>query len=252
VLGASRVAALSALLNPLIWAIVQRRRTVLLVAIIAAASLLVASNYSAEFYDSLPAGTRRSLSRFVVIRDVEEHGITADSDVYHFMLLRSGRSRWTQDLVSFTFGGKVEGWDEQFRMQTSVEQLADVAARLQSYENAFFTVTATLGIVGLLLFTRAVYWLYRPFTRNILRKGIRNQNDALAYVAVQSLVIYVGFSWIAGGYPSGQVVLGTLAAVSFYDRGNALPKVLDRSMVGSAGASSFGPMKPSVLGRGGA
>ena len=88
---------------------------------------------------------------------------------------------------------------------------------------------ATLGVIGLLLWARAIYWLYRPFTGTLLRNGIRRQDDALGLVAVQSLVLYLGFSWIAGGYPSGQAVVAALAAASFYEQRNAPQQRFGRS-----------------------
>ena len=201
-LGGSRVAALSALVAPLLWAMVQRKRSGLLVAVVAAASLFLGINYSADLYDQLPDGVRRSLSKFVVTRVVREHYDTADSDRWHSMLLDIGFKRWTTDAGSFAFGNKVDGWGEADAHASSLDQLADVSARLTYYENAFSTVTATLGLVGLLLFMRVGYWLYRPFARHILRHGIRSQDDALAFVAVQGLVVYVGLCWIVGSYPN--------------------------------------------------
>jgi hypothetical protein len=246
-LGGSRVAALGVFITPLIWAAAQRQRTGLLAETVVVASLLVAINYSAGFYFRLPDGVRRSLSTFVVNHDVRaleeqatsSHAITSkgdttptsniaskpdttsSSDSWHRTLLRAGFKRWTADLASLAFGNRVEGWHEEYAKLLTLEDMADVAARLSAYENAFFTVTATLGLVGLLLFVRPVYWLYRPFAREILRRGIQSPGDAWALVAVQSLVVYVGLSWIAGGYPSAQIVLGSLAAVSWCERGRA-------------------------------
>jgi hypothetical protein len=114
-------------------------------------------------------------------------------------------------------GNPVEGWSADYAALPSLEEKVDVAARLATYENAIFTVTTTLGLVGLLLWARAIYWLYRPFSGNILRGGIRHRDHALMFVAVQSLIVYLGFSWIAGGYPSTLCVLGVLAAVMFYE-----------------------------------
>jgi hypothetical protein len=245
-LGGSRVAALGVFITPLIWALAQRQRVALLAETLVVASLLAAINYSAGFYHSLPDGARRSLSAFVVNHDVralEDLNVTSSSgmpsrggttptshsasrpdttsssDSWHVTLLRSGFRRWTADLVSLAFGNKVEGWHEDYAKLFTIEDMADVATRLSTYENAFFTVTATLGLVGLLLFMRALYWLYRPFAREILRRGIRSPGDAWALVAVQSLVVYVGLCWIAGGYPSAQIVLGSLATASWCERG---------------------------------
>ena len=89
-LGGSRVAALTALAAPVIWAMVQRKRVGLLVAIVAAASLFLGINYSADLYDRLPDGMRRSLSKFVVTRVVREHNDTAGSDWWHSALLDIG------------------------------------------------------------------------------------------------------------------------------------------------------------------
>ena len=147
---------------------------------------------------------------------------TSSSDDWHVRLLQAGWRRWTADLASFTFGNRLEGWRQEYAKASSVEEMVDVAVRLAAYESAFFTITATLGVIGLLLFVRVMYWLYRPFAGDILRHGIRHQDDALAFVAVQGLILYVALCWIAGGYPSAQIVLGSLAAASVYDRSGAL------------------------------
>jgi hypothetical protein len=247
-LGGSRVAALSALIAPLLWAIVQRKSSGLLVAIVAAASLFLGINYSADLYNQLPDGVRRSLSKFVVTRVVREHYDTADSDRWHSMLLGIGFTRWTTDAASFTFGNKIDGWDAADAHARSLDQLADVSARLTYYENAFSTLTATLGVVGLLLFIRVGYWLYRPFTGYLLRHGIQGQDEALAFVAVQGLVVYVGLCWIVGSYPNSQVVFGSLAAVSFYDHMNELDERRDSGSAGPSVASPVRRFRPSVLG----
>jgi len=218
--GGSRVAAATAVLVLLFWAAVQRRRAGLIAgaaAVLVAATVFVVVNASEEAYDRLPVGAQRSLSAFVVTRSLEMHAVTEGSNTWHFMLFRSGVRRWTRNPATLMVGNPVEGWDPEYETVTSVEERADIAARLASYESALITMTATLGLVGLLLWARAVYWLYRPFTGRLLRRGIRHPDDALAFVAVQSLFIYLGFAWIAGGYPSMQVVLAALAAAAFRD-----------------------------------
>lgn len=240
-LGGSRVAALSALITPVLWAMVQRKSAGLLVAIVAAAGLFLGINYSADLYNQLPDGVRRALSKFVVTRVVREHNDTADSDRWHSMLLGIGFTRWTTDAGTFTFGNKVDGWEEADAHARSLDQLADVSARLTYYENAFSTLTATLGIVGLLLFIRVGYWLYRPFTGHLLRHGIRSEDDALAFVALQGLVVYVALCWIVGSYPNTQVIFGSLAAVSFYDHANEFEETRFRPSV-----LGIGPSAPRV------
>ncbi len=232
-LGSGRVPAATALLMPLLWATVQRKRAGVIVAVILAGLVVYTVNFSSSFYEALPDNARRSLSSLVVTRDVAERDETEGSNEWHLMLLESGRDRWTRDFSTFAFGSKVEGWDEDF-YQLRVDDMADIAARLSAYENAFFTVTATLGVAGLLLFGRILYWLFQPYASAILRHRIRTQGDALAYVAVQSLVLYIGFCWIAGGYPSNQILFGVLAAGSFHDRQQQRWEV-NRSLVGDGG-----------------
>ena len=223
-IGGSRVAALSAVLTGLLWAAVQRRRAGLgagAVLLVTAATAFVAVNASEGLYDQLPAGARRSLSAFVITRDLPVRADTDVSDVYHALLLESGLRRWTHTPGAFLVGNPVEGWDPDYGSAVELEDRADIAVRLSTYESAAITISATLGLVGLLLWGRVLFWLYRPFTGDLLRRGIRHQDDALVFVAVQSLFMYLGFSWIAGGYPSAQCVIGVLAAVSFHDRRRA-------------------------------
>ena len=231
-LGASRVAALSAAFTLLLWALVQRRRTGLIAGaagLVVAGSVAFAVNVSPAFYESLPDGMRRSLSGLVTTRDLEEHAETAGSNAWHFMLLEAGFQRWTRNAATVMVGNPVEGWNPVYETLQPLEERVDVAARLATYENAIFTITATLGLVGLLLWARVLYWLYRPFTFKILRHGIRQSDDALAFVAVQTLIVYLTFSWIAGGYPSTLCVLGVLAAASFFDRRQASQRPVPNS-----------------------
>ena len=136
--------------------------------------------------------------------------------------------RWTRNPATVIAGNAVEGWDADYDALPSIEEKADVAARLATYENAIFTITTTLGLIGLLLWARALYWLYRPFTGTILRRGIRHSDHALMFVAVQSLIVYLGFSWIAGGYPSTLCVWGVLAAVMCYELRRVTPPRADK------------------------
>jgi hypothetical protein len=247
-LGGSRVAALSALVAPLLWAMVQRKGIGLLVASAAAASLLLGINYSADVYDRLPDGVRRSLSTFVMTRAVREHHDTADSDWWHSTLLERGFTRWTASATSFALGNTVDALAEGDEKPRSLDQLANVSARLSYYENALSTITATLGIVGLLLFVRVSYWLYRPFTPHLLRNGIHSGHDALAFVAVQSLVIYVALCWVVGSYPSSQMVFGVLAAASFADRKSGRHAQGDLLIADSDRPSRVRRFRPSVIG----
>ena len=216
-LGGSRVAALSAGFTLLLWALVQRRRAGLFAGaagLLVAAIVAIAVNVSPAFYESLPDGMRRSLSAAVTTRDLNVHTETALSNEWHFMLLEAGFHRWTRNALTVIVGNPVEGWNPKYETLEPLEENVDVAARLATYENAVFTITATLGMVGLLLWARALYWLYRPFTFRILRQGIRYPDDGLAFAAVQSLIVYLAFSWIAGGYPGMVCILGVLAAAS--------------------------------------
>jgi hypothetical protein len=225
-LGASRVAALSAAFTLLLWALVQRRRAGLFAGaagLLVAAFVAIAVNVSPAFYENLPDGMRRSLSGIVATRDLDEHAETAVSNEWHFMLLEAGFHRWTRSPATVLVGNPVEGWKPDYETLQSLEEKVDVAARLATYENAIFTITATLGLVGMLLWVRVLYWLYRPFTFTILRQGIRHPDDALAFGAVQSLIVYLAFSWIAGGYPSTLCILGVLAAASFFEHRHAAP-----------------------------
>ena len=223
-LGASRVAALSAALTLLLWALVQRRRSGLFAGaagLVAASIVAIAVNVSPAFYDSLPEGMRRSLSAIVATRELDEHAETAGSNEWHYLLLQAGFDRWTRNAATLLVGNPVEGWNPDYATLPSIEEKVDVAARLATYENAIFTVTSTLGLIGLLLWARAIYWLYRPYTLTILRHGIRHPDEALAFAAVQGLIVYLAFSWIAGGYPGTLCILGVLAAATYYEHRRA-------------------------------
>jgi hypothetical protein len=223
-MGASRVAALSAAFTLLLWALVQRRRAGLFAGaagVLVAAIVAIAVNASPAFYESLPEGMQRSLSAIVATRDLDEHAETAGSNEWHFLLLQAGVQRWTRNAATVIVGNPVEGWRADYATLPTLEEKVDVAARLATYENALFTILSTLGLVGLLLWARALYWLYRPFTVKVLRHGIRHRDEALAFVAVQSLIVYLAFSWIAGGYPGTLCILGALAAATYYEHRHA-------------------------------
>ncbi|MCX7010335.1 MAG: hypothetical protein NTY53_24370, partial [Kiritimatiellaeota bacterium] len=219
ILGLSRVQTLVALAIPLIWALAQRRWLVLFTAFIGIAVFIIMLNMNTGVFERLPEGTRRSLSGLVVLRYVPEHQVTFGSDSWHYYLLRAGKERWLQSYGTFLCGNKLHAYSVvNMPLSTSAEDSADFAAKLTAYENAFFTVTASLGLVGLLLFIRVLYWLYRPFFGEVVRRGLRGPDGALLYLACQTFILYVAFAWISGGWPVEPILLGTLAAAGYYDR----------------------------------
>jgi len=252
-LGASRVATLTVFAIPCLWALLQRRWAGLLGYAVAVATLLAAVNLSPAFFRGLPEGARRSLSPFVRVYNPDETratlaastasgpaaggsaaaGATVDSGLFgrrgkrsetassndwHLQLMEAGWRRWTASPVTFIIGRPLEGWRPEYAQPSSVAEMVEVAARLASYESAFLTIAASLGLTGLLLFARVLWWFGRPIAGDIVRFGIRHPDDALVFVAVQSAVIYTGLCWIAGGFPSVQIVMGSLAAALVCDR----------------------------------
>jgi hypothetical protein len=215
--GSGRVTIVMLLVIPLLVLFFQRRYVLLGVsgAVIGFGLLLL--NLHATFIESLPDYAERALSALVFTQKLDIHASLRLGDEWHYTLMRLGYQNWTESPLTFFFGRPIEPFDESFYAVTaSFAEQVDIAARTARYESALWTNLASLGLFGVLLIVALYTKLLRDPFRELMRRGCVDFETCFYFYAVCHVVLFVAFSWIAGGFPGYELAVAAMAK-SLYD-----------------------------------
>ncbi len=219
-LGGGRVSLGMFFVAPLLWAVLERRWVLLLGGALLLASVVMTLNVRPDMVYRFPARVRRTLSIVILKSPYQDvHRLVEGSDEWHQRLAVLGARKWLSSPVSFLLGNRVYPFDEEFKSLTaSMDVKLRVAADLGYYESGLWTVLAVIGLVGAWLYVMLFIVLLREPAAALWRRGIRDHTDAFAFLAVVSLAVWLLFSWIAGHFPSEQLLLALIARAAYDDR----------------------------------
>ena len=224
-LGGSRVQLASALLIPTLWALIGRRYLLLCTSMLVFVIFVVLINANPTMLYELPLHVRRTLSVFVLDAPTHTvHRLVEGSDDWHFELIRLGFERWTSSIGAVLFGTPIEPVDPRLLALRygDIENMAALAARIGAYESGLWTVLAVLGIAGAAAYVTIFYQLLKPVVLDLMRHGIRDIESAFGFLAVWNALTWLVFCWIAGAFPSQQLMLAAIASAAIYDRNQRL------------------------------
>lgn len=211
-MGGGRLGALNLLLIPLYWAILRRRFLLILLLTCTIGSALVFLNLSPGIIDGLPVAVQRTLAGFIVKKGILEiQNSTESSDAWHADLQKAGFNRWTESVHAFLIGHGIRPFSKQTFEQGTFEDQVKVAVDTSRFESALWSVLATFGIVGMVLYLLVLRFLLADSIPLLWEKGICDYQTAMAFITSFSIVLFILLGNFAGGYPSSEIMMALFA-----------------------------------------
>lgn len=220
-LGGGRVSVGMLFTIPLFWALLLRRFGVFTVVSCFLLITVGVLNQQPQLIYQFPPSAQRALS--VLVRDspvagLDWHEALRGSNEWHRRLAEIGYERWMGSASAFLFGERAMPFDESYEaMAASLETKAQIAARMGLYESGLWTVLGITGLFGLVMYVGLFWFLLRDPARALWREGLTSLPHVIGAIAVTECVLWCVFSWIAGGFPSQELLMATLAKVAYDD-----------------------------------
>jgi len=231
-LGEGRVSVTMAVFALILWLLLAKkiRLLIYLLPVLFVSIIIVLSEM--HLLSSLPLEMQRAIS---FIPGLESQLIynTEASNYWHFDLFRLGFERWASDFFSLLFGNSVDPVGVYQFSKLGYSSQLEMAAGTARYECTLWTVLATLGIVGTFLYIWIFIFLFREIIPIVWKDGIISFDHGVYAVAIICLLLMILFSWIRGGFPTIELMLGVMAKALYEDNkknrfGHAGNRVLSR------------------------
>jgi hypothetical protein len=231
-LGGGRVAVGMICCVPLIWGVIQKKMGMLvLISVFGLSMLFVINQYPYLLYE-LPTTVQRALSVLVAessTKGVDWQSWNQASDYWHRYLRELGWAQWTQSPLTILFGNRVEAFSEAYNAYSvTLEIKAEIAAKLGVFESGLWTVLGLMGASGFVLYASTfVFLLKTPFLK-LKKEGISGPAQALGFIAVIQLSLWVIYSWTAGSFPSYELMMAVFANVACIDEASAKASLISK------------------------
>ena len=215
-LSGGRVATMQLCLIILAWLILKRKYFVLLLSVATVPLFIAAINIAPNAVEKLDPGVQRALSSFVFSYGaVSAHERTVDSNTYHEELRTIALEKWLESPLSFLVGNPIQQFDETYYSfilgNISIQQTIELSVEAGMYETAFHMILGVQGGVGFVLYLGLLIALVIPPWR-YMRGGYHDVTAAgLCFAAVTSILLWLMFGWLSGGYPTWEIVFGLIA-----------------------------------------
>jgi hypothetical protein len=215
-LGEGRVSVIMAVFALILWLLLAKkiRLLIYLLPVLFVSIIIVLSEM--HLLSSLPLEMQRAIS---FIPGLESQLIynTEASNYWHFDLFRLGFERWASDFFSLLFGNSVDPVGVYELLKLDYFSKLQIAASTARYESTLWTVLATLGIVGTSLYIWIFRFLFREIIPIVWKDGIISFKHTVYAVAIICLLLMILFSWIRGGFPTIELLLGVMAKALYED-----------------------------------
>lgn len=219
-LGSSRAGFVMAIVAPMIIAFVHRRFVLLGSLAILLGVLVVALNLNPHIINQLPTQAQRALS--VVVPGNNNLRVLATiegSNEWHAYLFNTGWKKWSDSVATLLIGNRVHPYDDYFLAATAdIFSRADIAAKTTRYEKMIWTVLATLGLTGAILYIILYAQLFKGPFRALINSSARSKVNSVYLIALIQVSLSLLFALMAGGFPSFDFVWGALALGLYYDQ----------------------------------
>jgi hypothetical protein len=203
------------------WALVNRKMLPIVLFGTLISGLLILINLRPEIIETLDLKVQRTLSGFIVTTDtLDIQKATAASDDFHKTLREAGYRRWTENLRSILVGHGVRPFDESGwsdRTRDDVTRFSEQAMLTGRYEKGLWTVLATFGAVGFVLYLNVMRFLVFDAARLLWKNRIRDTEHAFYFLATFGIVSWIVTLNITGGFPSQELMMGLFAKVAHED-----------------------------------
>jgi len=212
---------------PVAWAIIRRRLGWFSVACGLVVMMVVTLNQRPELIYRLPVEAQRTVSILVGESSTQWlnwHSDLRSSNEWHQRLSELGLERWTESVVTIAIGNQIEPFDDLYNAYSATfEDQARVASRQGLYESGLWTLISPMGLAGGILYAVLFWFLLRAPLRVLRTEGVRELAHVFYFLAVLELVLWIAFCWIAGGFPSHELLMAGIAKAVYEDRKRSLP-----------------------------
>ena len=215
-LGQGRVSVLTAILTIALWLMIEKKYGVVIIILSILLSLFILINTNAKLFEALPFDVRRSLS-FAVLDKNKISFYPFDSDEWHFDLFKSGFDKWSKSTYSLFLGNRIDPSDVWRIDSLDFYYKLQIASAMARYESSLWMTLATLGLVGFFLYLIFLRFLFHDIIAVVLRNGIIDINHAVYLVAFIVLLLMILLSWIQGGFPGYEIMLGVMSKALYED-----------------------------------
>jgi hypothetical protein len=212
---------------PVAWAIIRRRFGWFSVACGLVVMMVVALNQRPDLIYRLPVEAQRTVSILVGESSTQWlnwHSDLRSSNEWHQRLSELGLERWTESVATIAIGNQIEPFDDRYDAYSATfEDRARVASRQGLYESGLWTLISPMGLAGGILYAVLFWFLLRDPLRVLRAEGVRELAHVFYFLAVLELVLWIAFCWIAGGFPSHELLMAGIAKAVYEDRKRSLP-----------------------------
>ncbi|MEI6807387.1 MAG: hypothetical protein WCN95_01600 [bacterium] len=219
-LGGSRISLAMFFGIILLWACVQRRFIILGTTAVSLALLIGALNNDPAIIGETDLRIQRTLSILVIKnQNTDIHKPIEGSDQWHYSLMNRGLNRWLSSPMTILFGNRVHRYDDSFYSPwVSIGTRVELAAKMGSYESGLWTILAVTGISGAILYALIFFGLLKSLIPALISRGISDHADAFCFLAVSGAAMWLLLCWIAGHFPSQELMLAVIAKAALDDR----------------------------------
>jgi hypothetical protein len=222
----------------------HKKLLAVMIAVICLGTFVV--NVNPDLLKELPLGVERSLTVLVFNKEFKEEmfGGGAGSDDWHHNLADIGYQRWTTNVgtVLFGYGTRATSpMDDYLSATETWYRYALSAADTGSYENTFWDILCSTGLVGFFLYA----WLFLYFLRMLYpyirdHQPLTSLQDFTVWWAFAALVENVLTCLIRGGLPGMSLVLAAIAEKIIREKKRADHEAGIRSQKSEISISSSG------------
>lgn len=217
-MGSGRVTVGMLGVVPIFWLLIQRRYMLLLLALGAMISVILFLNANPGVLYLLPEGPQRALTILIFGDVLDIQARLAGSNLWHQELFQLGKARWLATPVSFLFGNRVYPFDPtmggySYDFYHSVQ----VAASIAKYERSLWTILATTGLAGGLLYAGVFFALLRGPVRSLFRNQIVDFTHAVYFFAAMHSFLFLLFCPFSGSFPGVELMWAGIAFALYQD-----------------------------------
>ncbi len=217
--GGARIAVGQFILILALYTVLRRKYALAIVVGTVLITTIVYLNMNPEVLYRLPFLPSRALSVLVFSEETRIHAHLEGSDEWHRELFHSGLTKWLDNPITFFLGNRIYPFDEGWTaMAISFHERLDIASRVGRYEKGLWSILATLGLMGGVLYALTFFFLLKDPAISLWRNRISDMPHLIYFVAVIHIVMWVAFCWIWGHFPSYELMFAGLAKAVYEDQ----------------------------------
>lgn len=222
-LGGGRTSIGMFLCLPVMVAVILRRYLLLTGVVTVLGTMIVYLNLNPTVIEGLEFRMQRTIAVLIFKRGaVEAQRVTESSDLWHSRLREIALERWSRSPITILFGvgvRKLEPIQPSPSLPGAVlwDMQIQAASDSGAYESGWFTVLASMGVVGLVLFISILWVLLKGPLVYLTKKGMQGYEGGICFLATYFVLTWFLFGWIYGGYPLIEIVFGIIANAALQD-----------------------------------